>query len=514
MPTNRAFWRALNALAHPISIAAVITLLFNDHWLRWNHPSWLTGKLGDFTWLIFAPFVAGLFFAWLIPRRIQQHERIVGMVSITVIGLWFALAKTIPLVHGLTTTAWENIIGWQGTLRMDATDLLTMPALLISWWIWQCVPNTALNLRPIGYVIFGLAIVGTLATSPPPTDFGIQSVIQGGGQLFAISGGYYDEGRMFSSDDGGLSWRRFTGRVPPGLFRKDGIERINNNSFELVTPSDANIRYRFQEALSIEKSIDGGQTWTLEYDLSEVAQDVRRYGLEQRQKYLGTVIVTDPGPFDALIDKPTGNLVIAMGHDGVLVRTNDGQWQWVRVGPYAYLERDDYPTFSTELMAYEIGLAVVFGLLMWTTLIKNRPPDDLAIMGIGILWLFWVGCVEGAPTKGNTIQLFDPRYFSPYLLLFVGCLSLLFVVKTLANIIDQKLERHKLIRILILIFVSLLVFFLPYILWVQGTIPAYYVAARFALLLGILCAFAANQYLRRLYPIQQKEAASGDRSAT
>ncbi|MBZ0284695.1 MAG: hypothetical protein K8L97_28415 [Anaerolineae bacterium] len=506
MPTNHAFWRSLNALAHPISIVAVITLLFNDHWLRWNYPSWLTGKLGDFTWLIFAPFVAGLFFAWLIPRRIRQHERIVGIVSIIVIGLWFALAKTIPLVHSLTTTAWESIIGWQGTLRMDATDLLTLPALLVSWWIWNRVPNSALNLRPIGYVMFGLAIVGTLANSPPSTDFGIRCVLQNDQRLFAISlDGYYVHG-IFSSNDGGLSWDNELDepKSQRGLSCRNHLGKTG--SFEFIYPSDANIRYRFQQALSIEKSTDGGQMWTLEYDLSEFGQDIRRHGLEQRQKYLGTFIVINPGPFHALIDKPTGNLVVAMGHDGVLVRTNDGQWQWVRVGPYAYLERDDYPRFSIELMAYEIGLAVVFGLLMWMTLIKNRPPDDLAIMGIGILWLFWAVCVEGAPYKWNSTGFLDIRYFSIFLLLFVGSISLIFVVRTLANIVQHKVERRKLMRILILIFASMLIFFFPYILWIQGTIPAYYVATRFALLLAILCAFAANQYLKRLYPIQDKEA--------
>lgn len=58
MENNRAFWRAARCLTHPLTMAAVILLLVNDHWLRWHYPSWLTGKLGDFTWLMFAPFIA------------------------------------------------------------------------------------------------------------------------------------------------------------------------------------------------------------------------------------------------------------------------------------------------------------------------------------------------------------------------------------------------------------------------------------------------------------------------
>ena len=79
---------------------AILLLLFNDHWLRYAHPSWLTGKLGDFTWLVFAPFIAALLFAWIIPQRWKQHA---GWLSIGFIGVWFATAKTIPFVHELTT---------------------------------------------------------------------------------------------------------------------------------------------------------------------------------------------------------------------------------------------------------------------------------------------------------------------------------------------------------------------------------------------------------------------------
>lgn len=136
--TNPAFWRALHSLAHPISLVAVLLLLLNDHWLRWQYPSWLTGKLGDFTWLVFAPFIAAAALAWVLPRsrsgghdvscpyskRRIHHEQIVGVTAFAFIGLWFALAKTVPAVHGWTVQAWEAVIAWRGTLRMDATDLL------------------------------------------------------------------------------------------------------------------------------------------------------------------------------------------------------------------------------------------------------------------------------------------------------------------------------------------------------------------------------------------------------
>jgi hypothetical protein len=95
MSANLSFWRALHSLTHPVSIAAVALLLLNDHWLRHQHPSWLTGA-GRFRLAGLAPFISALFFALIVPRRVRDHERIVGVVSFAAIGLWFVLAKTVP----------------------------------------------------------------------------------------------------------------------------------------------------------------------------------------------------------------------------------------------------------------------------------------------------------------------------------------------------------------------------------------------------------------------------------
>ena len=87
--SNRALWRAAHSLTHPAIVAAVIGLLLNDHWLRHVSPSWLTGKLGDLTWLAFAPLIAAIFFAVVIPRRVRNHTRIVGWLSFGAVGVWF-----------------------------------------------------------------------------------------------------------------------------------------------------------------------------------------------------------------------------------------------------------------------------------------------------------------------------------------------------------------------------------------------------------------------------------------
>ncbi|MBZ0284694.1 MAG: hypothetical protein K8L97_28410 [Anaerolineae bacterium] len=500
MPTNRAFWRALNALAHPISIVAVITLLFNDHWLRWNHPSWLTGKLGDFTWLIFAPFVAGLLFSWLIPRRIQQHERILGIVSITIIGLWFALAKTVPLVHGLTTTAWENIVGWQGTLRMDATDLFTLPALWISWQIWNCVPNTALNLRPIGYVIFGLAIVSTLANSPPPIDLGIHCVLKSDNQLFAISIYSYGQ-RIFSSDDGGLSWRSYTRERPLEIDQICSLE--DQTGFEIP---NSTIQYRWQPDERIEQSLDDGNSWTTVYDLIENRQEVREeyHQFKSASDYSPSVIIA-PTPLSALFDPDSGNMLFAMGWNGILLKTSAGEWKWVAVGSYRL---DDIYRFDQvpSILFFQLILAAILILLVLVTFATYIQENRWNVQEylVSICWIAWMWPLVA------TMSIFD-FYQNTFLIIVVlitiSCGLLMTFVLTIASIPVFWRYRKELKIALLIGLIAAFLYLFPLIIWTQGTIPRYSTAATFSFLLVISGALAGFHHYQRLYPPKKKKKA-------
>lgn len=80
---DTAFQRALRGLAHPPVIAAILLLLVNDHWLRWNHPSWWTGKIGDAAWLFFASFALAMLLARCLPGR----DRLAGARSVGLVGL-------------------------------------------------------------------------------------------------------------------------------------------------------------------------------------------------------------------------------------------------------------------------------------------------------------------------------------------------------------------------------------------------------------------------------------------
>lgn len=97
-------WRAASAnalrcLVHPLSIAALLVLAVNDHVGKGVGPGWLTGKVSDFAGLFYFPFLVTL----LVAIVARPSDRLApGRVAFWVVGVWFASAKTIPVVHDAT----------------------------------------------------------------------------------------------------------------------------------------------------------------------------------------------------------------------------------------------------------------------------------------------------------------------------------------------------------------------------------------------------------------------------
>src|SRR5690606_27283278 len=165
---NRAFQRALASLVHPLTAGAVVVLLANDFILRRLWPSWLTGKLGDLAWLVFAPLALAAILAWLIPARWRQQERITGLLAFALTGLTFALVKTVPALHAAGVRAYEALFGAPSMLLVDPTDLLALPGLLAGWAVWQTRDTAPSPLPRLGLTLLTLAALATVANSSAP----------------------------------------------------------------------------------------------------------------------------------------------------------------------------------------------------------------------------------------------------------------------------------------------------------------------------------------------------------
>ena len=484
---NKAFWRAMDCLSHPLSMGAILLLLLNDHLLRQTRPSWWTGKIGDFAWLLFAPFVLAALLAWLIPPLLANQEKAVGWLAFSLTGLEFALVNLFSPFHALTVRGLEALLGWEVKLWRDPTDLLALPMLLIGCFLWKRKRVLLPSRR--GWVAISLAVLATVANTPAPPDYGITCLAKRNSTIIALQTSWDP---AFASEDGGLTWRRVTPSEISSL-TKVKCEWFTE-SWQISNPRDEQIVYRFLPAEGIERSEDGGQSWHREVNLSW-GKTREFYYKRFRDSEWGRTEM-DPGPLDAVIHPSTRNVVVAMGHEGVLVRTPNGEWHWVAVGPY---ERVDLKSAGTirSLISGELWLALVLFFMALGTLAchggQNRLIEYLVVAG----WCLWGFIVIAGPaahyaTAGHMVN-------------FSGMITPLILVSGLlaAPLGLRVLELYHLSPLALMVAVVTaasggVLFALPYVLWSQGGISRYSTATLFALLLAAATVSAGAWYLQRL----------------
>lgn len=140
-------------LLHPLSLAALLVLVANDHLGKQAFPGFLTGKLSDVAGMIFFPLLLATAWRWSVGRRWQpRRSEVVLLAAVLATAVVFTLVKTVPAAgdayrFGLGSAQWpfRALLAWaraEGTptlrpvsLVQDPTDLAALPALLVSCWI-------------------------------------------------------------------------------------------------------------------------------------------------------------------------------------------------------------------------------------------------------------------------------------------------------------------------------------------------------------------------------------------
>jgi hypothetical protein len=131
--------RGRELLLHPIALAAVAILIVNDHWLKYAHPSALTGKLSDFAGLTFFPLLVLIVFDLVWPRR--RQATLVGAIALTA-GV-FMLVK----LDAAATDVYRHALGfiqspWSPSrveAVTDPTDLVALPCVMLAFVIaYRC----------------------------------------------------------------------------------------------------------------------------------------------------------------------------------------------------------------------------------------------------------------------------------------------------------------------------------------------------------------------------------------
>jgi hypothetical protein len=136
--------RARELVLHPIALAAIAIMIANDHWLKYAHPSTLTGKLSDFAGLTFFPLLVLIVFDLVWPER--RAKTAIAAAALT--AVIFALVKVVPLA----TELYRHALGFAQSpwspapveAVTDPSDLVALPCVALAILIaYRCgfVPN-------------------------------------------------------------------------------------------------------------------------------------------------------------------------------------------------------------------------------------------------------------------------------------------------------------------------------------------------------------------------------------
>jgi hypothetical protein len=476
-------------LLHPATLMALGLLAVNDHLLRRLWPSPITGKLGDFAWLFFAPLVASAMLELARQRaarcpRFVRSSRFPGVIGFVLVGGVFALAKTDPGCHAAVVSAASAAFGFPVGWRRDPADLIALLALLPAWRLWQRSEPRAAWSRLAGGLVIAAAAMLTVANSPAP-DIGYACVWAAEGKIFVTDS--YGRGRV--SSDGGITWQDSAPQLAGGCGAETGTAGERR---VLIDPARVGVRYRYSPgSLVIERSTDGGLTWQVDHQLQPTGGAEEAYALKKSS----TAVVDVPVPTSAAVDPVTGNVVFAMGPWGVLVRHVTGAYTWAvgsDGGPLGYNLAK-----APELLVGEGLLAIEVFLLGLCTLgncvSRTRARNIFLVIG----WLLWGLAALATPpalSYGYAIMVENALLVAPALVALPLTADTLFRVAT---------NRPKaLLRIVVVSAGAALLFLLPYALWATNAIPSYYLAAAFGIVLMIGALFGGMRWLGDTMPAE------------
>lgn len=485
MTRNPTFDRALSLLANPLTMGSLALLLLNDHVLRRLWPSWWTGKLGDFAWLFFAPFALAAVIAWVLPRRMKYHEQITFAAAFGLTGLTFGLIKMIPAVYIMAMRIFADA-GMPLSLRRDPSDLLALPALAMACWLWwKTASLPVIQPRPLpvrGLIALPLAALLTIANSPAP-ELGIACIEAKPDGSIVAGSSYFS----YTSTDGGLSW----GPTVNNSRCEAWPGSISEADWTVVPGPSESVSYRFIPGRGIEQSNDGGQTWQTGYALEPLAEAQRTYFTRTSMGYP----TFQQGPLAAAADPNSGNMLFGMGYEGVLIHTADGEWRWVTVGGYQRLQ--SFPTADafSLLLGGQIVMAVLVGLLAFSTLALRSTWHWIRVLVLVLAWLAWLAVTV----------LFPPATATGYTATVTWGGIIACAVLVVPLVIEQTVRLAKrapgLLPTLALVGAgAALLFFLPYVLWLYSTLPLFWWATIFSLLLALAVIIAGFLTIRSKFP--------------
>lgn len=327
--------------------------------------------------------------------------------------------------------------------------------ILDAFRIWAAAPAAIAVLLPI--LSLGAAL-GPAAVTPPV--FGIDCIIiKPDGTLYGLSRQTLD---YLVSADGGHTWREAT--------NSDGDANLtctctpNYQPWEVVDPQKPLVKFRLTPGSTIERSTDGGKTWLLERDLTLSNAQLDYYQNEMKARTIS------PGPLEAALYPGSGDLIVAMGFEGILIRSAQGQWRW-RAFQMADTGENRLNFANPATLAVALSLEPLLGVLAGFLLIGtlNLMVSDvgrfarLRLLVAIVLWVGWIA----AQRLGTTLL-----GLSSESLILLGCLAALALTWGTLGALQIRAYFSQQPREVWLGAVACAVLYVvPFVLWTQSVIP-------------------------------------------
>lgn len=365
--------RALAWLAHPVTLAALVVLLLNDHLLKAAYPGPLTGKLSDVAGLVLAPPLVTTVVLSL-ARRMPAGPAATG--SMVAVGAIFTIIKAIPAAANAASAAWSIILG-PSLVRADRTDLFALPALAIAWHVWtrarqRPAPDSITRAVRLA-IVLPLALFGVAATSAPYVDLEVAAGVgPGAGADTAIL--VEEEAGVTATTRDGVTWQAYESGTAcdPATRPCRNYDATAMAQALQVHPiactSDGSACYRVVPGhLRIEQSVDGGLTWTTAWQIGD----------DTRERYVA--VFTDDARWDrgyrahrdvrsdlscttVSIIAGSGSVVVGCGLLGFLQRDAAGNWTqlpWYTGAYHPQLEGTITADWTNALMIVLFGLSIL-----------------------------------------------------------------------------------------------------------------------------------------------------------
>ncbi len=502
-PSSRT---SLHCLVHPATLASIGVLLLNDHVLKRAVPSLLTGKLSDLAGVFFFPFVLAALLSLILEWWMRPRPAVVGLVAMSITGVWFAMAKVLPMVNTATGELASALIGLPVYIWLDPTDLLALVMLWPAWRLWQKESAHAKQAPPPRVACAALAIAAMAAVaSSPIQDEMVLRVVVDDSEVYALTNAValvareapWDAKlwRAYRTTDNGRSWL-VVPETPASV-----QESLENDPATLVSdPTNPSIQYRLSPEGVVEQSRDAGASWQLAWGMpvgrGKFMARFKRYAPRSWAPGFSYA----PGPYDlAFTPDGSGTLIVAMGTEGVLVKDPSGGWARYPVGramPAAAYTCD--PLLWVSVLSPELFLSLLIGSLVLTALASyglqpllfeielrhfrsdlrwaRRPAILVGILGAAVSLILWAFSLLNFPMAVSSAVLF-----------FALGSSLYWTWGRALSKMGQPAQARQARRAwLVTMGLLLLAGTVPWILWAAGVIPWHWVAAVVAAVSGML----------------------------